>query len=246
MKQGAKKLLNGLLGQFGLKLINQDVHRDLVGHLDFLRHFAEHFPDSMSQLGQDLFVLDALGWKREGYFVEFGAADGKTLSNTWLLEKCFGWNGILAEPARSWRKALAVSGRTAAIDLDCVWSVTGETLNFAEAEYPELSTLESIQGANHQGADEFAIYPVKTVSLNDLLERHGAPPDPDYLSIDTEGSEFEILSALDFARYRFRVITCEHNFKPQRQQIQHLLASHGYVRKLDALSRYDDWYVLEG
>ena len=52
-----------------------------------------------SQIGQDLFALYALDWKRSGYFVEFGATNGVDLSNTFLLEKDFAWTGILAEPA---------------------------------------------------------------------------------------------------------------------------------------------------
>ena len=46
--------------------------------------------DAHSQIRQDLFVLNQLHEKRDGYFVEFGASDGQTLSNTWLLEKRFG------------------------------------------------------------------------------------------------------------------------------------------------------------
>ena len=84
---------------------------------------------------------------------------------------------------------------------------------------------------------------VNTVSLNDLLERHAAPALIDYLSIDTEGSEFEILNAFDFSRHTFSVITCEHNFSNQRKDIYDLLVRNNYVRVFDGLSRWGDWYV---
>ena len=50
------------------------------------------------QINQDIFVLYTLNWKRNGFFVEFGATNGIDLSNTYLLEKDFGWKGILSEP----------------------------------------------------------------------------------------------------------------------------------------------------
>ena len=71
--------------------------------------------DSQAQLWQDLFVLHELGMKRDGYFVEFGATNGVSLSNTYLLEKQFGWKGILAEPARCWHAARE-KNRSAAIE----------------------------------------------------------------------------------------------------------------------------------
>jgi hypothetical protein len=86
-------------------------------------------------------------------------------------------------------------------------------------------------------------YPVATVSLNDLLAHWSAPRRIDYLSIDTEGSELDILSRLDFAAYDVRLITVEHNFSDRREAIFELLAAHGYVRKFEALSSVDDWYV---
>lgn len=50
------------------------------------------------QINQDIFVLYTLNWKRNGFFVEFGATNGIDLSNTYLLEKDFGWKGLLSEP----------------------------------------------------------------------------------------------------------------------------------------------------
>lgn len=59
-----------------------------------------------SQLRQDLMVASYLNYKKKGYFVEFGATNGKDLSNTYLLEKEFLWDGILAEPAKIWHREI--------------------------------------------------------------------------------------------------------------------------------------------
>ncbi len=220
--------------------------------IDFLAampdaHVAELLrllPLSQSQLRQDLFVLSELGFRRRGFFVEFGAASGKELSNTWLLEKHFGWSGVLAEPAQCWHDRLAAN-RGCAIDHRCVWRSTGEKLDFAEASEAEISTLSSFKGGDQHAASRRSSrhYQVETISLNDLMAEHKAPDSPDYLSIDTEGSELEILQAFDFKRHPFKVITCEHNFTSARKKIHGLLTAAGYVRKYEKISDFDDWYV---
>ncbi len=199
-----------------------------------------------SQIGQDVFVLNELNWKENGFFVEFGATDGISLNNTWLLENSFAWRGILAEPAHVWRDALDNSGRQAKIDNNCVWSSTGKTLTFNEDEWPELSTIREFKGSDTHRRKKAGSYSVHTISLNDLLEKHDAPKLVDYLSIDTEGSEYEILSNFDFDKHVFSCITCEHNFTPNREKIYDLLTSKGYQRKFEDLSLMDDWYVYSG
>jgi FkbM family methyltransferase len=180
--------------------------------------------------------------KRNGFFVEFGATNGVNLSNTYLLEKEFGWSGILAEPAKRWHADLR-RNRTSSIETDCVWCDSNSTLIFNELG--ALSTIDSFISSDFHGKERAhgTKYSVKTISLEDLLAKHCAPKEIDYLSIDTEGSEYEILSAFNFNKYRFTIITVEHNFTPQREDIFKLLVGHGYVRKLEKLSRFDDWYV---
>lgn len=195
---------------------------------------------SKSQLRQDLFALARTGFKQGGYFVEFGATDGVELNNTWLMENRFGWTGILAEPARGWHPALKAN-RGCIIDTRCVWSETGDTLQFTEAPRGENSAISSFVKPTRKIRGQS--YQVETVSLNDLLADHGAPEVIDYASIDTEGSEFDILNALDFDRWSFRVMTVEHNHAPQREDIHKLLTSKGYNRVLEDVSRFDDWYV---
>ena len=194
-----------------------------------------------SQIGQDLFVLSELGLKRGGNFVEFGATNGISLSNSFLLERHFGWTGILAEPAKSWHQQLR-QNRACSIEEACVWTTSGATIQFSEADETEYSTISTLKDLDNRSKKAKA-YDVTTISLNDLLEKHGAPREIDYLSIDTEGSELEILRAFDFGRHSFRVITCEHNFLPARDDIFDLLSSKGYVRKFAELSKWDDWYV---
>lgn len=206
--------------------------------------------DSKSQLKQDIFVLTELNFKEDGYFVEFGATDGLNISNSWLLEKRFGWQGIVAEPSQYWHDKLRAN-RFCNIELNCVWSRTGEKLVFNEvntngASYgPELSTIDNFSNIdNHAVSRQHGRkYEVDTISLEDLLIKYNAPSTIDYLSIDTEGSEFEILSNFNFNKYDIKIITCEHNYTPMREKIYDLLTGIGYQRKYQDVSQWDDWYV---
>jgi FkbM family methyltransferase len=199
---------------------------------------------SDSQLAQDVFVLSALDFKTKGFFVEFGATDGKGLSNSYLLEQ-MGWDGILAEPAKCWHEAL-VKNRKAAIDYGCVWSTSNAKILFTEARLlPEVSTISSYtdcDGHIHNRKNGFEYY-VNTISLNDLLLKYNAPKIIDYLSIDTEGSEFDILNNFCFEHYKIKIISCEHNYTKQRNKIETLLCSKGYKKVLQDKTEWDDWYI---
>lgn len=211
----------------------------------FLNFCAANFLNSQSQLFQDLLVIFFLKGKRGGFFVEFGATNGRDLSNTVTLERNLQWSGILAEPARCWHAALNAN-RQAKIDTRCVWSESGMQLTFKEAEFPELSTLSTFvdKDFNKDGRVKGTSYQVETVSLNDLLKAYDSPRAIDYMSIDTEGSELAILQAFNFDAYDVNIITVEHNFvEPNRQQIHDLLTAHGFVRLFEVLSQFDDWYV---
>jgi len=199
---------------------------------------------SKSQLGQDLFALCETGFKKDGYFVEFGATNGVNLSNSCLLEKQFGWAGIVAEPALRWHKDLK-NNRKCHIETNCVWSESNSVLTFNETDSGEYSTIESYNSsdAHNEKRKSGKTYSINTISLEDMLDKYNAPREIDYLSIDTEGSEYEILSNFNFDKYKFRTITCEHNFTPDREKIFSLLTANGYVRKLEECSRFDDWYV---
>ncbi len=220
----------------------EEDREDLWAFMGFAMARARH---SRAQLFQDLWALWVNDGRRRGYFVEFGATDGQSLSNTWYLEKVMGWNGILAEPGPAYQKSLR-SNRGCIVSNKCVHSVSGRTVDFVAAREPEFSRISDIApGDSHEARREGVTVPVETISLNDLLLEHGAPRHVDFLSVDTEGSEFEILNALDFDRWRPRTIAVEHNFTPLREKLFDLLSAQGYRRMWEGFSRFDDWYVLD-
>ncbi len=256
IKSAARKLGFEIIRASTMKELARDAHvgKDIERLLKVLKalHGDHGYPPelirnlrySTSQFRQDLFALAETNYRRNGYFVEFGAADGLSGSNTYLLEKAFGWTGILAEPARVWHDALR-RNRAANIETRCVWSRSDVNLSFDEFDYAELSVVSGMNADDALRRDRAtaARYDVATISLNDLLAKYKAPKVIDFLSIDTEGSEFDILKSFDFARHQFNVIVCEHNFAAQRESIATLLARQGYVRKHQDLSAVDDWYV---
>ena len=176
--------------------------------------------------------------------MEFGATDGFNLSNSFLLEDTFQWKGILAEPGKKWHASLHAN-RRAIIEMRCIWRTSGEVLEFNETENGELSTLEMFSSGDLHADSRVSgkRYLVETISLLDLLDRNNAPEYIDYLSVDTEGSEFEVLNGFNFDKYQFGFISCEHNYTESRERIHDLLVSKGYRRVLEDFSHFDDWYI---
>ncbi|MDA8381604.1 MAG: FkbM family methyltransferase [Betaproteobacteria bacterium] len=200
---------------------------------------------SVSQLGQDLWVAEKTSYKRGGFFVEFGATDGVLLSNSYLLEKEFAWQGICAEPNPKLFEDLK-RHRRCIVSNACIGATTGQVVDFIFADaYGGFAKYAA--GDNH--AEKRAAYAtaghtarLTTISLDDFLVENNAPRVIDYLSIDTEGSELEILSAFPFEKWDVRLITVEHNYTPQRQAIRDLLNAKGYHC---CEREWDDWYARD-
>lgn len=251
-------LVQGFVRRFGLQLVRLDTLTALREGQEARRQMAllralpaedlntlmSLLPFTRAEFLQDLFALAAAGYKHNGFFVEFGATDGIAGSNSYLLEQRFGWQGILAEPARVWHEQLK-RNRKAQVSTHCVWRETGAELEFAESKVGALSTLgQYVDRDLHADRRKDTLrYKVRTITLADLLLQFNAPAEIDLLSIDTEGSEHEILEAFDFSRYRFNAIVCEHNFTPNREKVHRTLTKQGYVRVFEHLSEVDDWYV---
>ncbi|MEE9328344.1 MAG: FkbM family methyltransferase [Cocleimonas sp.] len=199
---------------------------------------------SVSQLKQDLWVLKKNNYKRNGFFVEFGATNGVLLSNTHLLEKEFDWKGICAEPNPIFYKELK-ENRSCITSDACIGSTTGEKVEFIFADVYGGMTKHK-NDDKHGGIREAyetsgKTNTLTTISLNDFLLESNAPRNIDYISIDTEGSEYEILKTFPFNEWKVKLLTIEHNFTANRQKIQTLLESYGYKC---TEQKWDDWFEL--
>jgi FkbM family methyltransferase len=251
-----KEIINKILKLLNYRIVNlshyqklckTEVNSDhftfikLMGKENIIKNF-EYITESKSEFKQDMFVLNELNFKNNGYFVEFGSADGILSSNTYLLEKKFNWKGILVEPCKIWHREL-FKNRGCIIDNSIVWKDSISKLTFQETNPPGLSTIKNFSNSDLIYCEALNTYDVATISLDDLLIKYNAPKIIDYLSIDTEGSEFDILNNFNFNNYQFRVITCEHNFTKNRELIYKLLINNGYIRKYTEISKVDDWYI---
>ena len=174
-----------------------------------------------AQYGKDE-LLNNLIFKnrRNGFFVDIGAHDGVSINSTYFLEKDLGWSGICFEPLTR-RFSELVKNRPNSICINsCVYNFDGE-VEFRDNEgYPEmLSGIEKEYPAQHKqrianelGANgKTSVYTFPCVNLNTILEKNGITK-VDYLKIDTEGSELEILKSIDFSSIDIAVIDVEANY----------------------------------
>jgi Methyltransferase FkbM domain len=212
-----------------------------------------------SQANQDRWVVERVfGEQRyHGYFVEMGAADGILLSNTYVLERDFGWTGLLVEPTDAFER-LKVN-RKANLEHTCVAAESKEVYlayllspGYVDQDKDNRMRSFTIDAENENEAlrkarEELARQPdsvkkavtpealkvekVRSVSFAELLDKHQAPSTIDYFSLDVEGYEYEILRRFPFDRYRFSCMTIE---RPERA-LQDLLSRAGYL----AVSRND-------
>lgn len=139
-----------------------------------------------------------------GYFVDVGANEPHKDSQSWPLEQA-GWRGILVEPQPNLAEALRAA-RTAqvfAVACSSPQNAGGTMVLNVAGPYSSLeSTLAA--GARRQGT---IAVPVRT--LDSILLEANAPTPIDFLSVDVEGHEIEVLSGFDFARWRPRLVLLE-------------------------------------
>lgn len=180
------------------------------------------FGEYYSQCDQDKYVNETFFKnKRNGIFVDIGAHSGIEISNTYFFEKTLDWTGICIEPIpdlfselKKNRKCICIQG--------CISDHVGKA-QFIKFSSPNewFSGLSDKYNPNqiinleNYGVREHELIEVDCFLLNDLLDSYDITH-IDFLSIDTEGGEFDIISSIDFSIFQIDVITIEDNFNDSR------------------------------
>lgn len=199
--------------------------------------------------------------QKKGFYIELGANDGFTQSNTLRLELFHGWRGLLIEPVRSsFNNCLKNRSlrRNAIVHAACVSdSYERETVELSLSEKNRFSKLwaaplhvettivdplrhgqrfENVDDDGHHHVIEVA--PARTLTA--ILDEVGAPRQIRLLSLDVEGGELEVLKGLNHRRYRIEWLVVETR---DLDAVIKLLSPSGFLFH----SALTDWdYVFRG
>lgn len=162
---------------------------------------------SKSQIFQDLFAYFFSNCKKKGTFIEIGGGNGVDLSNSYILEKKFKWRGVICEPDSRLHSNI-LAKRKCFLETRPVSSSVNKNIYFYfKGLYDSYASLSYSPSAKK----------LKSISLNNLIKKYQLGKNIDYISIDTEGNELDIIKNFNFNKYNVKIFTIEHNFKKNKR-----------------------------
>lgn len=195
-----------------------------------------------SQNGEDCLLWNFFDHKKDGTFVDVGAFDGVYLSNTYSFEEQ-GWGGVCIEAIPQYSE-LCKRNRPGSLvfnyacigddrkRVDLLFEESGLFSGIA-ADESEVAEFYKIAGMSFNGMRKMNV-PASTLNviLQDAVDRI------DFISMDVEGSEVEILSGFDIDKYKPRIIIIEANTHEAKNRIDSFLQPHGYYASRSMLQNY--------
>jgi FkbM family methyltransferase len=192
-----------------------------------------------SQFEQD-FLLDKNVFKgfRNGFFVDVGSHDGKSLNNTLFFEKTLGWSGINIEPNKSVYNIL-INNRPNNINLNLAIDKKEGVSKFLKntgytemlsglQEYYESQHHRRLENENKITDSKTEIIEVHTKRLDNILKEHNTTR-VHFLSVDVEGAELAVFESINFEEVFIDVIVFEDNYQHNYTNIVNLLKDNGFL-----------------
>jgi FkbM family methyltransferase len=192
-----------------------------------------------SQDNQDKYLEENVfkGYKN-GIYVDVGAHDGVSFNNTLYFEKTNNWTGINIEPIKKVYDKLVIN-RPNSINLNyAVSNKDGETEFLCNTGYSEMISgikdtfdprhLQRLQNENTNYGSSTEVITVKTKKLETIFDENNITH-VNYLSIDVEGAEFEVIKSINFNKVFIDVIGFENNYSNISIPIVHYLEDNNYI-----------------
>lgn len=212
---------------------------------------ADHIATD-SQCGQDLVVEYLIDATANRLFLDLGANDGVTASSTYRLEKN-GWKGMLVEPNVNLFPSL-VANRTNSTLMSCaVGNVMGVMTLQTSRAHSTLGTLvndrESYQfqrlSLESGGIQQIQMLPVPVIPLSDILKiyREVFDSSPDFLKVDVEGFETQVIKSLISTFSMPSVVEVENN--ERGSDVANMLLQRGYSLEVVMDSFVEIWSLRE-
>lgn len=157
---------------------------------------------------------------KNGTFIEVGAFDGISFSNTKLLEECYDWTGILIEPSENLFKVLCAN-RPQSKCFQCALGAFEQDNSYAYGDF-EGHSMSSFTNRRKKPANQKVLIRSLQSILDECNIRH-----INFFSLDTEGYELNILKGIDFNKTTFDYLLIE-IYTNQYDTIVEFLHNNGY------------------
>ena len=176
----------------------------------------------------------------DGFYVELGANDGVAQSNSLYFETRRNWKGVLIEPSPH-NFLLCREQRSNRNQIFCNACVSFDYRDkYVDIKYANLMTISEnleldledreahIEAGKEHLAETDTVFAFGSIAttLNSLLEKANAPKVIDFLSLDVEGAELEVLKGINFEQFSFKYMLIEVR---DLKRIEDFLMKHGYV-----------------
>jgi FkbM family methyltransferase len=186
------------------------------------------------QAGQDLLAYLYFHGKKDGFFLDIGAHDGRTYSNSYVFEQ-LGWRGVCVEPLPDVFKLLRQNRRC-----DCCQAALAGRSD-PQAGFIHALGVDTLSGLEWEMADGHEDWilqeggrperiTVRTITFPELMDAYPGIRTIDFLSLDVEGAELAILRTIDFDHYDFGLITveCIEEKSGEGEALRAFMADKGY------------------
>jgi FkbM family methyltransferase len=198
---------------------------------------------SYSQYGQDLKALKHVNHKRNGYYIEIGVHDGKSNSNTYLMDTQYGWKGVCIDPF------MANMGERSCTQYYTALGSTPGKASFSGAGngiggLTEFSTSDTHNKRHTQQTRTFDTQTVQVATPQDVFKDANVPSTIDFMSLDVEGAEMDVLKAFPFQKYCVRFAAIEtNNDESKEHEMREFMKKQGYA--FAGHEHVDDYYTKE-